>query len=119
MGQPIYPVARQLLIKTDGGGSNGYRVRLWHREIQKLANELPLPLQVCHFLPRTSKWNKIEHRMFCYITANSRGHSLVQEFDLDWITWNEPVKILGERLAVLHETFSLGSVRLLLIRGLS
>ena len=77
MGQPIYPVARRLLITADGGGSNGYRVRLWRRELQKLANELSIPIQVCHFPPGTSKWNKIEHRMFCHITANWRGRPLV------------------------------------------
>ena len=77
MGQPIYPVARRILITADGGGSNGYRVRLWRRELQKLANELSIPVQVCHFPPGTSKWNKIEHRMFCHITANWRGRPLI------------------------------------------
>jgi transposase len=77
MGQPIYPVARRLLITADGGGSNGSRVRLWRRELQKLANALSIPVQVCHFPPGTSKWNKIEHRMFCHITANWRGRPLV------------------------------------------
>ena len=62
---------------ADGGGSNGYRVRLWRRELQKLANELSIPVQVCHVPPGTSKWNKIEHRMFCHITANWRGRPLV------------------------------------------
>ncbi len=62
---------------ADGGGSNGYRVRLWRRELQQLANDLSFPVQVCHFPPGTSKWNKIEHRMFCHITANWRGRPLV------------------------------------------
>jgi len=77
MGEANYPRARHLLITADCGGSNGYRVRLWHRELQKLADELRLTIQVCHFPPGTSKWNKIEHRMFCHITANWRGRALV------------------------------------------
>ena len=77
MGAQVYPAARRLLITADGGGSNGHRVRLWRRELQKLANELSIPLQVCHLPPGTSKWNKIEHRMFCHITANWRGRPLV------------------------------------------
>jgi transposase len=77
MGQPRYPTARRLLITADCGGSNGYRVRLWRVELQKLADELNLTIQVCHFPPGTSKWNKIEHRMFCHITNNWRGRPLV------------------------------------------
>jgi hypothetical protein len=77
MGQPLYPTARRLLITADGGGSNGYRVRLWKVELQKLADELGIVIQVCHFPPGTSKWNKIEHRMFCHITQNWRGRPLV------------------------------------------
>jgi transposase len=77
MGQVTYPSVRRLLITADGGGSNGYRVRLWRRELQKLADELRLTVQVCHLPPGTSKWNKIEHRMFCHITANWRGRPLV------------------------------------------
>ena len=77
MGQANYPRARRLLITADCGGSNGYRVRLWHSELQKLADELQLTIQVCHFPPGTSKWNKIEHRMFCHITANWRGRPLI------------------------------------------
>ncbi len=77
MGQPLYPMARRLLITADCGGSNGYRVRLWKVELQKLADELGLLVQVCHFPPGTSKWNKIEHRMFCHITQNWRGRPLV------------------------------------------
>jgi transposase len=77
MGQPRYPHARRLLITADCGGSNGYRVRLWKREVQKLADDLGLAIQVCHFPPGTSKWNKIEHRMFCHITNNWRGRPLV------------------------------------------
>jgi transposase len=77
MGQPRYPNTRRLLITADCGGSNGYRVRLWKRELQKLADAIGINIQVCHFPPGTSKWNKIEHRMFCHITNNWRGRPLV------------------------------------------
>jgi len=77
MGATTYPCARRLLITADCGGSNGNRVRLWRRELQKLADELNLTIRVCHFPPGTSKWNKIEHRMFCHITANWRGRPLL------------------------------------------
>lgn len=77
MGSPAYPIATQLLITADGGGSNGYRVRLWKVALQRLADELGLTLQVCHFPPGTSKWNKIEHRMFSYISLNWRGKPLI------------------------------------------
>jgi hypothetical protein len=77
MGQAVYQRPGRLLITADCGGSNGYRVRLWRRELQTLADELQLQIQVCHFPPGTSKWNKIEHRMFCHITANWRGRTLV------------------------------------------
>jgi len=77
MGVANYPKARRLLITADCGGSNGYRVRLWHSQLQKLADELRLTIHVCHFPPGTSKWNKIEHSMFCHITANWRGRPLI------------------------------------------
>jgi Rhodopirellula transposase DDE domain len=77
MGQAVYPQATELLITADAGGSNGYRVRLWKRALQQLADELKLKLWVCHFPPGTSKWNKIEHRMFCHITQNWRGRPLL------------------------------------------
>lgn len=76
MGQPLYPRATELLITADGGGSNGSRVRLWKVELHKLATELGMIIHVCHFPPGTSKWNKIEHRMFCHITKNWRGRPL-------------------------------------------
>ena len=76
MGMNVYPGASELLITADGGGSNGSRVRLWKMEIQRLAREENMTIQVCHFPPGTSKWNKIEHRMFCHITANWRGRPL-------------------------------------------
>jgi len=76
MGQQRFPSAAQLLITADGGGSNSSRNRLWKKSLQALADELQLTLQVCHFPPGTSKWNKIEHRLFCFITKNWRGHPL-------------------------------------------
>ncbi len=76
MGALKYPHAKKLLITADGGGSNGYRVRLWKREIQSLANELGLTIHVCHFPPGTSKWNKIEHKMFSFVSKNWRGRPL-------------------------------------------
>jgi hypothetical protein len=76
MGASVYPEARRLLITTDAGGSNSYRSRLWKVTLQGLADELGLRISVCHFPPGTSKWNKIEHRMFCYITKNWRGKPL-------------------------------------------
>lgn len=77
MGQAHYPQARSLQIFADGGGSNGSRVRLWKVELQKLAEELGFPIQVCHLPPGTSKWNKIEHRLFSFITQNWRGQPLI------------------------------------------
>lgn len=77
MGQVRYPRATQLLITADCGGSNGARVRLWKRELQALANELGIAITVCHLPPGTSKWNKIEHRLFSFITQNWRARPLV------------------------------------------
>ena len=77
MGQKRFPRARELLITADGGGSNSYRSRLWKVSLQTLADELDLTLHVCHFPPGTSKWNKIEHRLFSFITQNWRGRPLV------------------------------------------
>jgi hypothetical protein len=77
MGQERFPKASELLITADGGGSNGYRTRLWKVSLQALADELGLTLLVCHFPPGTSKWNKIEHRLFSFITQNWRGRPLV------------------------------------------
>ena len=76
MGKKRHPKAKRLMITADGGGSNGYRVRLWKVELQKLADELKLPITVCHLPPGTSKWNKIEHRLFSFITINWRGKPL-------------------------------------------
>jgi hypothetical protein len=77
MGQALYSGARRLLVTADAGGSNGYRVRLWKLELQKLADETGLEIAVCHFPPGTSKWNKIEHRLFSAISQNWRGKPLV------------------------------------------
>ena len=77
MGRERFPQAKTLLITADGGGSNGSRVRLWKIELQKLANELGIPITVCHLPPGTSKWNKIEHRLFSFITGNWRGKPLI------------------------------------------
>jgi Rhodopirellula transposase DDE domain len=77
MGSRRYQGARELLITADGGGSNGSRCRLWKVALQDLADHLGIPVHVCHFPPGTSKWNKIEHRMFCHITQNWRGRPLV------------------------------------------
>ena len=76
MGYDRYSEANELLITADCGGSNGYRTRLWKVELQRLADELGIPVTVCHFPPGTSKWNKIEHRLFSFITKNWRGKPL-------------------------------------------
>jgi len=76
MGRKRYPEMRELMITADCGGSNGARVRLWKVELQKLADETGLPIKVCHYPPGTSKWNRIEHRLFCHITQNWRAKPL-------------------------------------------
>ncbi len=75
-GRRLYPAATELLITADGGGSNGYRLRLWKWELQRLADQTGLALRVCHFPPGTSKWNKVEHRLFSFISSNWRGEPL-------------------------------------------
>jgi len=75
-GKRLYPNARRLLITADGGGSNGYRLRLWKVGLQKLANATGLSILVCHLPPGTSKWNKVEHRLFSFISSNWRGEPL-------------------------------------------
>ncbi len=77
MGRSAYPKAKELTITADGGGSNGSRVRLWKLELQRLAEELAIPIRVSHFPPGTSTWNKIEHRLFSHISLNWRGQPLV------------------------------------------
>jgi hypothetical protein len=76
MGSRVYRHARELLVTADAGGSNSYRSRLWKVVLQRLADELGLAITICHFPPGTSKWNKIEHRLFCHITENWRGRPL-------------------------------------------
>ena len=76
MGKARFPNAARLLITADAGGSNGHRVRLWKSELAKLAAETGLAITVCHYPPGTSKWNRIEHRMFSFITMNWRGRPL-------------------------------------------
>jgi hypothetical protein len=75
-GKALYSLARALLITADGGGSNGSRLRLWKLELQKLADETGLSISLCHFPPGTSKWNKVEHRLFSFISSNWRGEPL-------------------------------------------
>jgi hypothetical protein len=77
MGKEAYPRAKSLLITADGGGSNGSRLRLWKIELQRLATELGFPIHVSHFPPGTSKWNKIEHSLFSFISMNWKGRPLV------------------------------------------
>jgi hypothetical protein len=77
MGKQRYPEASELMITADGGGSNGSRVRLWKFELQRLADEINIPIYVSHLPPGTSKWNKIEHRLFSYISMNWRGQPLI------------------------------------------
>ena len=99
MGQPMHPTAQQVLMTADGGGSNGSRSRLWKVELQKFSDATGLEVHVCHFPPGPSKWNKIEHRLFCQITENWRGRPLVsQEVIVNLITrprkrgcaWRQP-----------------------------
>ena len=77
LGAALYPQAKQLLISADAGGSNGYRTKLWKVELQSLADATGLEVTVCHLPPGTSKWNKIEHRLFSHISMNWRGRPLV------------------------------------------
>lgn len=123
MGQPTYPAAKELLITADSGGSNSYRARLWKCQLQKLADETGLRITVCHFPPGTSKWNKIEHRMFCHITANWRGRpletrevivsliantqtskGLTIQADLNVNSYSKGIKISDEEMARLNIT---------------
>ena len=104
MGEPEYPEVTELLITADCGGSNGYRVKLWKYELQKLANELGIIITVCHFPPGTSKWNKIEHRMFSYITKNWRGRPLETRETVIQLISNTKTKAGLEIKAILDNT---------------
>jgi len=125
MGHAAYPQATRLLLTADGGGSNGSRCRLWKVELQKLADEIGLQIAVCHFPPGTSKWNKIEHRMFCHITENWRGRPLVSRAvvvnligntktktglrinaELDTNTYKTGLKVTDEEFATIKLTKS-------------
>lgn len=121
MGKERYPDAKELTITADGGGSNGSRVRLWKLELQKLADELVIPIRVSHFPPGTSKWNKIEHRLFSYISMNWRGKPLIShevivnliaatttrkglkvQAQLDTNTYPKGIKVSDEEFAVIR-----------------
>jgi len=121
MGYPLYSKSRGLLITADCGGSNGNRVRLWKVELQKLANEINKTIYVCHFPPGTSKWNKIEHRLFSYITKNWRGRPLIDrktvveliantktskglevQSVIDETVYEKGIKITDEQLKILN-----------------
>jgi len=123
MGVACYPNARELLITADGGGSNGYRVRLWKVALQAFANETGLIVRVCHFPPGTSQWNKIEHRMFSFISLNWRGQPLIShevvvnligstrtstgltiQAELDTASYPKGVKVSDEELSKLNLT---------------
>src|ERR671921_2535235 len=120
-GRDLYPTASRLMITADCGGSNGARVRLWKRELQDLADQTGLTISVCHFPPGTSKWNKIEHRLFCHITQSWRGHPLTSrlavielitatttttgltvECELDTNTYQKGIKVTAAEMATLN-----------------
>jgi transposase len=121
MGSLAYPDANELLLTADGGGSNGSRARLWKLKVQRLADRLGLRISVCHFPPGTSKWNRVEHRMFCHITENWRGRPLVSravivnsigrvrtreglriEAELDTNSYPKGIKVSDEEMAGLN-----------------
>jgi transposase len=109
MGAAVYPSATKLLVTADGGGSNGYRVRLWKFELQKLADETGLELTVCHFPPGTSKWNQIEHRLFSFISQNWRGKPLISyQVIVDLIAATTTTKGLTVRSALDENTYEKG-----------
>ena len=123
VGSPTYPNASRLLITADGGGSNGYRTRLWKTELAALAAETGLAITVCHLPPGTSKWNKIEHRLFSHISMNWRGRPLTSHdvivntiaatttstglsvpAELDTSTYPSGIKIPDKQMQALHDT---------------
>jgi hypothetical protein len=109
MGKKEYRNATKLMITADCGGSNGNRVRLWKWELQKLANDIGLEIHVCHFPPGTSKWNKIEHKMFSYITQNWRGVPLIsQEAIVQLIGSTKTTKGLEIRAQIDYRTYNKG-----------
>ena len=109
MGTKRYPRARALLITADGGGSNGSRCRLWKVALQKLANDIDLKLTVCHFPPGTSKWNKVEHKLFCFITNNWRGKPLIShQVIVNLIAGTKTTKGLTVKAALDTQTYETG-----------
>jgi len=121
MGHSLYPQADHILICADSGGSNGYRLRLWKLELQRWVNESGLEVTVCHFPPGTSKWNRIEHRLFSHITMNWRGRPLVSyrvvvnliaatttetglriKAELDTTEYPTKVKVSDAEMATIH-----------------
>jgi transposase len=110
MGQAVYPKAKRLLITADAGGSNGPRVRLWKVELQKFADETGLRIAVCHFPPGTSKWNKIEHRLFSFISQNWRGKPLLSfEVIVNLIAGTTTAKGLKVRSELDTNTYAAGA----------
>jgi transposase len=109
MGRQAYPRAEELLVSADAGGSNGHRNRLWKASLQELADETGLRITVCHFPPGTSKWNKIEHRLFCHITTNWRGRPLTsQEVVVNLIGSTTTATGLRVRAALDENTYPTG-----------
>jgi hypothetical protein len=109
MGRAAYPQATHVLVIADGGGSNGTRTRLWKAERQGLADETQLPIAVCHLPPGTSKWNKIEHRLFAYITLNWRGRPLIShEVIVNLIADTRTTKGLSVRAALDPKSYATG-----------
>ena len=123
VGHERYPTARKLMVTADCGGSNGPRLRLWKTELQRLADETGLSIQVCHYPPGTSKWNKIEHRMFCHVTQNWRAQPLIDRLtvieligktttktgltircELDTNAYPKGIKVSDEEMATLNLT---------------
>jgi hypothetical protein len=121
MGEALYENATEIYINADGGGSNGSRVKLWKIELQKFANEINKTIHISHFPPGTSKWNKIEHKMFCFISKNWRGKPLIDQMTIvqliantttttgltikakiDETIYEKGIKITDEQLDKLH-----------------
>jgi hypothetical protein len=109
MGRAAYPQATHVLVIADGGGSNGTRTRLWKAELQRWADETQLHISVCHLPPGTSKWNKIEHRLFAYLTLNWRGRPLIShEVIVNLIADTRTTKGLSVRAALDPKSYATG-----------
>ena len=109
MGIDLYPNAKQILITADGGGSNSSRSRLWKMELQKFSNESGLQIKICHFPPGTSKWNKIEHRLFSFISQNWRGKPLIShEVIINLISGTTTEKGLKVKCEIDYNTYAKG-----------